>query len=237
MSLNTDLILAQEFEWITRNEPTFRINGNQFTGKVGRTPDGEDIMISISVAEYYPIVRPEVTVIANIQHPNIDADKTLNLQMLDMWEPSYRVKDIIASTRRLFVKSGKSIRPLAVQHSASVSSPVEQEITLVQQQIADYNRKINDLKASKLKSAGVSSFAVGSMKISRKLDLECQLLALNELILLLEDKFEGADIDQTDFFRLYRKYTKEMYMQNAELKELTGENYDYVEKTKRPITN
>ena len=55
--------------------------------------------------------------------------------------------------------------------------------------------------------------------------------------ILLEDKFEGAEIDQTDFFRLYRKYRREWYIQKTESKKLTGENNDYIKKAQRPITN
>ncbi|MHA2277971.1 MAG: ubiquitin-conjugating enzyme E2 variant, partial [Candidatus Kariarchaeaceae archaeon] len=216
MSENPDLIIAQELDWIMRSEPTFSVNGNQFTGKVGRAPDGEDIIINIIVPEYYPFIKPEVKVLTNITHPNIAPDKTLDLQLLDMWDPNYRLKDIITSTRRLFIKSAKSVSHVST--SQAVPSRSEQEILGVQSEIAEYNRKINELKAKNLKNAGISSFAVGSMQISKKLDLECQLLALDDLIELLEIKFEEADIDQTDFFRLYRKYRREWYIQNLELK-------------------
>ncbi|MCE7736355.1 MAG: hypothetical protein GPJ54_15850 [Candidatus Heimdallarchaeota archaeon] len=235
MSDNPDLIIAQELDWIVRNEPTFSVNGNQFTGKVGRAPDGEDIIISIIVPEYYPFIKPEVKVITNISHPNINSDRSLDMQLLDMWEPNYRMKDIITSTRRLFVKSSKSISIASTPQSTPSRS--EQEIIEIQNEIAEYNRKINELKAAKLKSAGIDSIAVGSMQISHKLDLECQILALNDLVELLEVKFEEADIDQTDFFRLYRKYRREWYIQNTELKKLVGERNDYIEKTQRPITN
>lgn len=235
MSDNPDLIIAQELDWIMRNEPTFSVNGNHFTGKVGRAPDGEDIIIDIVVPEYYPFIKPEVKVITHISHPNINSDRTLDIQLLDMWEPNYRMKDIITSVRRLFVKSSKSISIASTPQSAPSRS--EQEIIEIQNEIAEYNRKINELKAAKLKSAGVNSIAVGSMQISHKLDLECQILALNDLVELLEVKFEEADIDQTDFFRLYRKYRREWYIQNTELKKLVGEQNDYIKKTQRPITN
>ncbi|MFV2015037.1 MAG: ubiquitin-conjugating enzyme E2 variant [Candidatus Heimdallarchaeota archaeon] len=235
MSENPDLIIAQELDWIMRNEPTFSVNGNQFIGKVGRAPDGEDIIISIIVPEYYPFIKPEVKVVTNISHPNINPDRILDLQLLDMWEPNYRMKDIITSTRRLFVKSSKSISIVSAPQVAPSRS--EQEIVEKQNEIAEYNKKINELKAAKLKNAGVNSIAVGSMQISRKFDLECQILALNDLVELLEVKFEEAEIDQTDFFRLYRRYRREGYIQSAELNKLIGEKNDYIKKTQRPITN
>lgn len=235
MSDNPDLIIAQELDWIMRNEPTFSVNGNEFIGKVGRAPNGEDIIINIVIPEYYPFIKPEIKVITNISHPNITANRSLDLQLLDVWEPNYRMKDLITSTRRLFVKSSKSVSISSTPQATPSRS--EKEIVETQNEIAEYNRKINELKAEKLKNAGISSFAVGSMQISRKLDLECQSLALNDLVELLEVKFEEAEIDQTDFFRLYRKYRREWYIQYSELKQLTGERDDYVKKTQRPITN
>ena len=110
MDVDTDKILAQEFDWIFKNEPTFQSSKDTFTGKVLITLSGEDIHITISVPEFYPIIRPAVMVLANIDHPNIDADKTLALQLLDEWEPSYRLKDVISAARRLFIRSKKSIR-------------------------------------------------------------------------------------------------------------------------------
>ena len=52
MSDNPDLIIAQELDWIMRNEPTFSVNGNEFIGKVGRAPNGEDIIINIIVNDF-----------------------------------------------------------------------------------------------------------------------------------------------------------------------------------------
>ena len=108
-------------------------------------------------------------------------------------------------------------------------------IIVIQKQINEYNQKITQFKGKQLERAGIQNAAVGSLEISRAVDVECQLLALNDLLELLSIKFEEADIDQVDFFRLYRKYIKEQYVTARELEKLKGK--DYAKKTKRPITN
>jgi ubiquitin-protein ligase len=234
MDVDTDKIMAQEFDWIFKNEPTFQSSKDTFTGKVGRIHSGEDIHIRISVPEFYPIIRPTVKVLADIDHPNIDTDGTLALQLLDEWEPSYRLKDVISAARRLFIRSKKSIRS-TVRDDGGKHHTLEQEIILIQKEINQYNQNITKLKGKQLESAGIQNAAVGSLEISRAVDVECQLLALNDLLELLSVKFEEADIDQVDFFRLYRKYIKEQYITARELEKIKGK--DYAKKTKRPITN
>ena len=63
MDLNSDKIIAEEFAYILQNEPAFRIDGSQLVGKVGRTGDGEDILINITFPEFYPIMKPSVFVL------------------------------------------------------------------------------------------------------------------------------------------------------------------------------
>lgn len=235
MDENSDLIIAQEFDWLIKNEPTFRTNRNECIGKVGRTDGGEDIIIKIAFPEYYPFIRPDVYVVTNITHPNITSKQQLELQMLDAWEPTYRVKDILHSTRQLFLKSRpKEVAPVK---QVNRTSSVESEILKVQQQINEITKQINASKAEKLSNAGVQSLAVGSMKISKKLDIECQILAINDLLTILEMKFEEAGIEQTDFFRLYRKYSRELYLQHKELEKTEDNNNVSVEKTERPLAN
>lgn len=239
MDLNTDKIIAEEFDFIVRNEPSFNISGNQIVGKVGRTGDGDDILINISFPSFYPVVKPEVFVLNGLKHPNINSDMSLDLQILDEWEPFYRVKDVISSTRRLFIHSRARIVRVSPQISSRplVSTGLENEIGDLQNEIANLNKNINELKTSKLASAGVKSALTGSLPISKELDTECTVMALADLLELLEIKFEEADIDQTDFFRLYRKYVREYYILTQELSKTKVDYNDKITQTKRPITS
>ncbi|MHA2249699.1 MAG: ubiquitin-conjugating enzyme E2 [Candidatus Kariarchaeaceae archaeon] len=234
MNIDTGKIIAEEIDWIYRNEPTFHSYDNSFTGKIGRTESGEDIRIQLTLPEFYPIIRPDVQVLAEIQHPNINPDKTLDLQLLDEWEPIYRLKDVISAARRLFIRSRSSIKSIS-KSVPREDNILEQEIIAIQKDIADYNQKITELKSQQLQKAGIQTGAVGALKISKQLDAECHLLALNDLIELIIVKFEEADIDQVDFFRLYRRYIKEQYIVTQEVQQL--QRNDYAKAKKRPVTS
>lgn len=235
--IDSDKIIAEEYRWIYDNEPTFQINGNVLTGKVGRSPNGESILISISIPEYYPVIKPDVRVITKISHPNIDDGMNLSLQMLDNWDPQFRLKDIIADSRRLFIKSKRSIETketIQVQDSGSTANVLEGEILNLQRQLSDLNKQITTLKSERLQKAGIQQ--LGTVKITEKADLLAMDRALADLLELLEIKFEDADIDQTDFFRLYRKYIKEKYISSHKLAQIeVGKNELSEKETKRPI--
>lgn len=235
MDENPDLILARELNWLMSNEPTFRTSKNECIGKVGRTDGGEDIIVKIVFPQFYPFMKPDVYVVTKLAHPNINSNQLLDLEILDMWEPTYRIKDILHSTRQLFLHS----RPKVIETVKTTTQPssVESEIMKVQKEINDVTKQINSRKAEQLSNAGVQSMAVGSLKITRKMDIECQILAITDLLSILEIKFEEAGIEQTDFFRLYRKYNREYYLQHKELEQLEDNDNVKIEKTQRPIAN
>lgn len=237
MTQDFDRIIAQEFAWITKNELTFIIRGNILTGKVGRTSSGESIQVQISIPEFYPIVRPNIRVLTKITHPNIDPDGTLNLQISDEWTPEYRLKDVISSIRRLFVRSKGSIvdkTPVI----RSETSHLENQIQDLQKEIADYNKKITEVKTQQLSTVGGTSVGIASFKINQRMDAECQLNAMNDLLELLKMKFEEAELDQINFFRLYKKYIRERYIIVRQLNSLEGIDYELPKtKTKEPIRN
>ena len=78
--------------------------------KVGRTPNGKDIILEIVLpSNYYPFVKPHVLVRTPIKHPNLDDDGILSLQLLEEWTPVYRLKHVIGAARRLFLNSKQLI--------------------------------------------------------------------------------------------------------------------------------
>lgn len=246
MEIDTNKIIAQEYNWVYQNEPTFSITGNSLTGRVGRDPDGNPINVVIIIPEYYPVVKPIVKIPSDIQHPNIEADKTLALQLLDEWEPNYRLKDIIAATRRLFIKSKKSIktrvqRPIQTAVKGDFKNDqLEGQIKQLQSEIQAYNREITQIKSQQLANAGVKAYGIGAYSISSELEMKCEIMAIQDLLELLEIKFEEADIDQTDFFRLYRNYVRDQYIlkQQINVKEKNEKNeLSTKTQTKEPIAN
>jgi len=244
--LDTELITAQEFDWIVNNEPTFHAEGNAFIGKVGRTTDGNDIRIKIVMPEeFYPVIKPKVFVLNDIEHPNIDPSGELALQLLEEWETRYRVKDIIVAARRLFLKSKDLIRSKAVSatqpmSTSSAVSTLQDKISSLQNELQSYNQQITKIKADKMHQAGVRNpLGDKAIPISKQQELEAMQKALIDLLGLIEYKFEDASMDEIVFFRLYRKYIREYYLVTKKLTVVQGGKTDVVskQKEKRAIRN
>lgn len=225
------MIIAQEFDWIVNNEPSFRTEGRSFVGKVGRTSSGRDIELEIQLPdEYYPIVKPTVKILNDIDHPNIEKNNELALQLLEEWEPRYRVKDIIVAARRLFLKSKKMITEKQQQQTTSVETDqmkkLRKEVEQLQQELQNYSQKINQLKGDKLQKAGVNNaISSNAIPISPEKEKRATKKALTDLLNLIEYKFEDASMDEIVFFRLYRKYIKEYYLITKELPDEGGNEH------------
>ncbi|NHJ39686.1 MAG: hypothetical protein FK731_06595, partial [Asgard group archaeon] len=52
---------------------------------------------------------------------------------------------------------------------------------------------------------------------SQELLLQAKAVALADLLVTLDEKFKDGEISPIDFAKLYRKYTKELYMVHKEL--------------------
>jgi hypothetical protein len=228
-------IIAEERVYLAKNEPTFYqedANGNYFIGKVGRMPTGEDIRISVTFPEFYPFEKPEITVITPMEHPNIDqTSNKLDLEILEFWDPKYRVKDVLSAIRRLFVKS--QVKPLMrkssiVEIKSETGSPnrgninnLQNEIFALQQNITDMNQKIQREKENALLNQGFDLSR--SVKTTPKMEIRAELQAVDDLLELLEIKFEEAEINTVEFARLYRRYSASRFILQHEL-EILGDD-------------
>ncbi len=249
--VNFEKTLREERAYLAKNEPTFYqegASGNVYVGKVGRLPTGEDIRLRIELPEFYPVVRPTVSVVPIIDHPNVNPNGRLDLLILDQWEPTYRLKDIIGAARRLFIHSKiagvRRSQPVQeIRTAPQPSTPVDNEMITLQAEIATLKQQLAELETQSRKKQEVFLQSKGmnpldSQKIDPLVDMQAELQALDDLLLLLNDKFEEAEIDQTDFFRLFKHYTARRFTVAELLKEQQG-GTEYVisnkEKTKEPI--
>ena len=247
--MDTELITAQEFEWVVNNEPSFHIEGRSFVGKVGRTSSGKDILIEIKLPEeFYPVVKPTVRMRSKIEHPNIDSNGELALQLLDEWDPKYRVKDIIVTARRLFLKSKQLVQEQAttpitskpLPNQSSEITELQNKISYLQQELSKYSQEINQVKAEKLGNEKIkSALGQNAIPISARNELIATHKALTDLLGLIEYKFEDASMDEIVFFRLYKKYIREYYIVSKKLEAEGGEVTNVVskQKTKEAIRN
>ncbi len=235
-------ILEEEKTYLQNNEPTFNqsdATGRVFTGKVGRLQSGEDIQVQITFPDFYPIEKPIIKVLTDMEHPNVNTNSSLDLAILDYWEPDFRIKNVLGDVRRLFIRSKKviKIKPQKSVEPVSVNPQTIQlvgEIETLQRQITELDKQIQEKKITVMNKQGVS--VQSAIKVSLKDELDCEFHALNDLLELLDYKFEDAEIDQTDYFRLYKHYTKEHYKLSEQLKSLNSEkqeNEEYVVSNKK----
>ena len=229
-----DKVLKEERKYLAKNEPTFYQDdamGRVFVGKVGRLATGEDIRIRIEFPEFYPIVKPVVKVSPAMNHPNVDGEGNLDLQLLTEWEPSYRVRDIISAARRLFIHSRNLARKrIPTQASVQVkASPTvtDAELEKLTEQVATLQKELAELEAQGRQQLEASfrkqGFDLQKLPdVSPEKELKAELMALEDLLELLDFKFEEAEIDQTDFFRLFKRYSAEWFKTAERLAELKG---------------
>ncbi|MDH5403636.1 MAG: hypothetical protein OEY49_14160, partial [Candidatus Heimdallarchaeota archaeon] len=137
------------------------------------------------------------------------------------WDPNYRIKNILSAVRRLFVKSSNSISASPAKRIQKVESSIQKEIIELQNEITRHNTLINNYRNQQIASSNTQQ-PVSAIKITQKSDFESTIGAINDLLELLSMKFEEAEIEQTDFFRLYRRYAKEYYIKVREYELLGG---------------
>lgn len=228
--MNPEQVLRDERIYLAQNEPTFYQDGStSYIGKVGRMPTGEEIRIRITFPEFYPIVKPEVQILTPMRHPNLSGDK-LDLQMLSYWEPTYRIKDVIFATRRLFVRSKvKSPKKQVMQQGPDPEvERLNKQIAELQGQITAMDKEILSVKQQQLEAQGHTE----GLKISPSLQLKSQLQAVDDLLDLIDIKFEEGDLEQTDFFRIYRRYSAERFKLNVKVQAKEGITHELQNKTK-----
>lgn len=230
MTYDPEQILVEEFQLMLTQEPSFGIvegDLRHWTGKINQ------ITLDIKLDEMHPFVRPVIKIRGSFKHRNVNRDGSLSLQILDEWEPSNRISGVIAAIRRLFshLPSSSSHRPVStvsssrpsVQTVSSVSSSarstrgssssLEQlqfDIVGFQEEIETINEQLSTKRASLVKET--SSYHKFEIKSSPDQESKAELFAVNDLLELIEVKFEEADIDQVEYVRLFKKYIKRQYI-------------------------
>lgn len=229
-----DKVLKEERKYLAKNEPTFYQDdtaGRVYIGKVGRLASGEDIRLRIEFPEFYPVVKPVVKVIPEMEHPNVDGDGNLDLRLLAEWEPTYRVKDIIGAARRLFIHSRNLARKRAERKPPArilpASTVSDSELERLEAQVESLQKELSQLEEQGRKQLEVSFKKQGFdlqrlPQVTPEKELKAELMALEDLLELLDYKFEEAEIDQTDFFRLFKRYSAAWFKTAEKLAELNG---------------
>lgn len=95
---------------------------------------------------------------------------------------------------------------------------LQEEIAEYQKQIEQLNNEIDKERASLLQQRGISVAESGKeMTISVDEALNAEIYAIDQLLELLSDKFEDGDVSAVDYFKLFRKYSKNKYSSEKKL--------------------
>ena len=254
--ISLDQILANEMQLIYNNVEGFEpVGGNlrKWKGPVGII-QGTKITVyaTIYISPEFPRIPPQVEITPKVNHPNVDDNDFLSLQILAQWKPRYHIYQVINDIRRLF--ANVPARPLRTKHmstarsvSRSVVQPmkprtvsrhtvrkqsvpsfnersqtsiekstIEAEIEAYQQQINELNKQIEEKRAALIKKAE-PSHSLKELTISVTDDLKASSRASNDLLELLNEKFDDGDLSSVDYLKLYRKYSVESYKTNKKL--------------------
>jgi len=247
-------MLATEMQLIYDNIQGFNpVRGDlrKWKGPVGKI-QGTNITIyaTITIPPHFPRIPPQVEITPKVNHPNVDDNDFLSLQILAQWKPRYHVYQVIIDIRNLFARV--PARPLKTKRRQAptvprrqyvarserqqqavgtmISTPVdtrnqhaieklsiEEEILAYQSQIEELNKKIDEKRSSLIKRAGSESYDVKELTISIEDDLKASLHASNDLLEILNEKFDDGDISSVDYLKLYRKYSEKSYKASKKL--------------------
>ena len=222
MTYDPEQILAEEFQLMLTKEPGFSVVSGDLRRWSGLI---NQLTIEITLDEMHPFVHPVTKIRGSLKHPNINSDGSLSLQILDEWEPRYRIPDLISAIRRLFSHSTASPARRIVSSSPTpsyssapsssraASNNVEQlqfEIVGYQEEIEVLTEQLSTRRASLVKET--VSYKKDKFKASPDEEKTAELSAVKDLLELIEVKYEEADIDQVEYVRLFKKYIKRKYI-------------------------
>jgi ubiquitin-protein ligase len=218
---------------------------NRWKGEVlVKTPQGERaVPVEVLVPLKYPEYPPKVIVLGkNIRHPNIEKNGNVLLKLTHEWKPDVHVYQVIHALQNLFKKVPPTFTDAAgaraPKQKATVQSTdtartanqqkvdvVNQTITSLQDKIREKDEELRKLRAELVKGSNEKISRVEDMDIvlpkdkakSEKLMIQAKSVALADLLSTLDEKFKDGEISPVDFAKLYRKYTKELYLIHKEL--------------------
>ncbi|MFW9921682.1 MAG: ubiquitin-conjugating enzyme E2 variant [Candidatus Thorarchaeota archaeon] len=243
-----ELALAREMQLIYNHTRGFSPLGdglNRWQGSIEvETPTGNlTIPIEILIPLKFPQYPPRI-IIKNsaIIHPNVEKDGNVLLRITHEWKPDTHVYQTIHALQDLFknvppkLAGAKTEKPKAAVQTIENSAPENvREVDTINESITVLQRKIQakDEEISKLRSELVQNSSEKITKIDdldmilpadnrkrEKILTEAQSVALADLLSTLDEKFKDGEISPVDFAKLYRRYSKELYIIHKKLEEL-----------------
>lgn len=242
MEANFDYILAREAQLMFKRAPGFEpVDGNlkRWKGKV-RGGDNNWIEVEITIPDSFPNDPPIVKVLTPVEHSYVDSSSgRVNLRILSEWRPEYHVYQVVNSLKGLFVRM-----PPKIVTTAPPVKPPSEDVELLRQRVVHLEDQVRQLQRmlhekdeeiarlkglltvhkvpEKPEKEEITTIILPEDEKERKrLELESEKIAVEDLIRSLDEKFESGDIQPSDYYKLYKRYRKELYLINKKLEELS----------------
>ncbi|MHA2288447.1 MAG: ubiquitin-conjugating enzyme E2 variant [Promethearchaeota archaeon] len=244
--MDRDFILAREAQLTYSNNAASGFNpvGESLARWQGTltytTNKGRNMFtFEIFLPEYFPNVPPVVTAIGWMDHPNIDKDGFIQLRILDNWRGEFHLYQVIIALKNLMSRvppaprgeTAKSVRDTMVRiaepvvekrdsRSKAETKALRTELTSLNAQLTAKYEELARLRARSMMSSEDSS-STRKIKISDQEELESERIAISDLLSSLEDRYATGEISIFEYSRLYKKYTKELYLLRKQLQYLS----------------
>ncbi len=243
--MDRDFILAREAQLVYSNSAASGFNpvGESLAKWQGTltytTSRGRNMFtFEIFLPEYFPNVSPVVTAVGWMDHPNIDKDSFVHLRILENWRAEFHLYQVVIALKNLMSRvpptprgeTAKSVRdtvarltetpPVVSRQTTSAETTVlRTEVSTLSQQIQEKDEELARLRAQQVVKVQ-SSQNDGKTSLSAQDNLESERIAISDLLSSLEDRYASGEISIFEYSRLYKKYTKELYIIRKQVEHL-----------------
>ncbi len=244
--MDRDFILAREAQLTYSNSAASGFNpvGESLARWQGTltytTNKGRNMFtFEIFLPEYFPNVPPVVTAIGWMDHPNIDKDGFIQLRILDNWRAEFHLYQVIIALKNLMSRvpptprgeTARSVRDTMVRlteptvekrvsKSAVETKALRTELSSLNARLTAKDEELARFRARSMINPEESSRS-RSLKVSDQEELESERIAISDLLSSLEDRYAAGEISIFEYSRLYKKYTKELYLLRKQLQYLS----------------
>ena len=243
--MDRDFILAREAQLVYSNNAASGFNpiGESLARWRGTltytTQHGKNMFtFEIFLPEYFPNVPPVVTAVGWMDHPNVDNDGFIQLRILDNWRGEFHLYQVIIALKNLMSRvpptprgeTARSVRDTMVKlaepqaenvipRSSAETKALRVEVSSLNERLTSKDEELARLRAQTMLRTEGSSEPL-SRTMSAHNELESERIAISDLLSALEDRYGAGEISIFEYSRLYKKYTKELYIIRKQLEHL-----------------
>ncbi|MHA1311972.1 MAG: ubiquitin-conjugating enzyme E2 [Candidatus Helarchaeota archaeon] len=206
--------------------------------------------LEIRIPDAFPKKPPTVKMITPTEHPKVDENGQVHLRILTYWRPDYHVYQVINSIKGLYARVPPKLASLLNRNLQAKKEPEHEPASYIpsskeeklEREVKRLESEINSLRDGLTQrdevvahlrgqldvhnvpdegTSNLESILLPSDPIKKQIiDLESEKIAIEDLLQTLEEKFDNAEIGSGEYSRLYKKYTKNLYLINKKLEEL-----------------